>query len=61
MTIEIAREFWKEFDLNKSEGSGMKITENGIVTHQYGSETAIYGHKLMGESITHYKRAKAKK
>lgn len=56
MSIEIAREFWKIFELNKSEGAGMKITENEIVTKQYGAETAIHGHKLMGESITHYKK-----
>lgn len=49
--IEIARKFWKEFNLNNSEGAGMKITENGIVTKKYGSDTDIFGHKLMPDSI----------
>ena len=54
MSIEIAREFWREFELNKSHGAGMKITENGIVTKAYGADTEIRG-KVMGDSIVFHR------
>ena len=54
-TLETAREFWRVFELNNSEGAGMKITENGIVTKAYGADTEIRG-KVMGETIVGYRR-----
>jgi len=53
--LDFAREIWREFNLNSSKGSGMKITENGVVTKSYGADTEIRG-KVMGETIVGYRR-----
>ena len=53
-SLETAREFWRVFELNNSEGAGMKITENGIVTKSYGADTEVRG-KVMGDSIVFHR------
>ena len=57
-TLDFAREMWKEFDLNKSQGAGMSFYEKGVITKQHGKETDTEDLKEMGETIVHYKRFK---
>jgi hypothetical protein len=35
-TLIFARDVWREFNLNDSEGAAMQLTENGIVTKSHG-------------------------
>jgi hypothetical protein len=59
-TLDFARDVWKEFGLNSSQGAGMTLTVDGEVAKQYGKLTNTDDLKEMGESIVHY-RKEAKK
>lgn len=57
-TLDFARDIWKEFGLNNSQGAGVTFLCNGVITKQHGKATNTIDLKEMGETIVHYKRVK---
>lgn len=56
-TLEFARDIWKEFELNKSSGAGMTITDNNnIVIKKHGYQFNTDNLKEMPASIAYYKQ-----
>jgi hypothetical protein len=56
--LDVAREFWKTFDLNNSKGAGMTLTENGEVVKHFGNMTDTKRMREMPDSIVFHKRGK---
>jgi hypothetical protein len=55
-TLDFARDIWREFELNKSQGAGMTLTVDGVVTKQHGKATDTDDLNEMGNSIVHYRK-----
>jgi len=51
-TLDFAREVWKEFGLNNSDGAGMAYFENGELIKSHGAKTDISRCKEFGEVFT---------
>jgi len=54
--LNVAREFWKEFNLNNSKNSGMTLIENGEVKKHHGGMTNTDRMKEMPDSIVFAKK-----
>jgi len=56
--LKVAREFWKEFNLNNSRNAGMTLTEGGEVIKHHGGMTNTDRMRKMPDSIVFSKKGK---